>query len=298
MLFDFVTIDFETANNNLSSACSVGLAYVKNNQIVDTDYYLLRPIPLIFDENNIKVNGITLEMVQTALTFDKFWGIIYPKICGNLLIAHNAVFDMSVLKRCLKEHNIDIPAFNYVCSIPISSLCCSKIGVKLIERAAYLGITINEHHNALDDAKVCAELVLKIISQTKAKNINELLDNNDNISVNNLTSLKALRSFDFKKNNSSSSDSNTNFFDKNIIDTDIDQKKRFEKACSSDVTPISIELKENYGVFKGSAKLPYITTLENCTCTDFKRRKKPCKHMYRLALEIGMMDTDIQVERI
>ncbi|WP_410495785.1 exonuclease domain-containing protein [Cellulosilyticum sp. ST5] len=148
MLFDFIAIDFETANNNLSSACSVGLTYVRNNEIIDTDYYLLKPIPFIFNEHNVRINGITPDMVQDALTFDKFWNIVYPKIVGNLLIAHNASFDMSVLRRCLEECNIDIPTLNYACSINISSLCCSNVGAKLTERASHFGIDVKDHHNA------------------------------------------------------------------------------------------------------------------------------------------------------
>lgn len=39
--------------------------------------------------------------------------------------------------------------------------------------------------------------------------------------------------------------------------------------------------------FTGSAPIPYETTQENCTCVDFQRRVLPCKHMYRLATELG-----------
>ncbi|WP_410495784.1 SWIM zinc finger family protein [Cellulosilyticum sp. ST5] len=122
------------------------------------------------------------------------------------------------------------------------------------------------------------------------QNITDLLNNNARINVKKLVDLKALRSFEFRGDNSQSA--NTDFFDLEIINTDADQKKRFEKACSTDVKPVSIESKENYGIFKGSGKAPYMTTLEDCTCTDFKRRKRPCKHMYRLAVELGVINTN------
>ncbi|WP_286952778.1 MULTISPECIES: hypothetical protein [Aminobacterium] len=46
---------------------------------------------------------------------------------------------------------------------------------------------------------------------------------------------------------------------------------------------------------KGSSSTPYITTLTSCTCTDFKRAFKrkhtiPCKHIYCLAHELGIID--------
>lgn len=41
---------------------------------------------------------------------------------------------------------------------------------------------------------------------------------------------------------------------------------------------------------QGSGSEPYVTTLNSCTCSDFKLRKKPCKHIYLLAAESGFMD--------
>ena len=71
--FDFIAIDFETANSSMGSACSMGLAFVLNNEIVDTKYYLIQPPLLEFDISNIEIHGITAEMVKDAPTFDEVW---------------------------------------------------------------------------------------------------------------------------------------------------------------------------------------------------------------------------------
>ena len=43
--------------------------------------------------------------------------------------------------------------------------------------------------------------------------------------------------------------------------------------------------------FSSTSELPYYdTTLSSCTCMDFQERKLPCKHIYRLALELGIID--------
>ena len=42
---DFAAIDFETANNERSSVCSVGLVIVRNGEIVDSFYSLIQPEP-------------------------------------------------------------------------------------------------------------------------------------------------------------------------------------------------------------------------------------------------------------
>lgn len=69
-----------------------------------------------------------------------------------------------------------------------------------------------------------------------------------------------------------------------------DQKKRLESAKSSKAIPDSIDKEHQSGVFAGSGAVPYVTTLDSCTCGDFFRRQLPCKHMYRLAIELGLLD--------
>ena len=76
------------------------------------------------------------------------------------------------------------------------------------------------------------------------------------------------------------------------VHDDPEQIKRKEKAQKSDVTPDKIDHERQFGLFQGSGKEPYETTLDDCTCGDFRRRRKPCKHMYRLALELGCTQGD------
>lgn len=70
-----------------------------------------------------------------------------------------------------------------------------------------------------------------------------------------------------------------------------EQKKRFASALTSKVIPISVDKTSQTGVFNGSGKKPYNTSLSDCTCMDFTRRHLPCKHIYRLAVELGLIDT-------
>ena len=69
-----------------------------------------------------------------------------------------------------------------------------------------------------------------------------------------------------------------------------DQLKRITSAKSAKVTPASIDQETMTGTFPGSGANPYLTTLDSCTCGDFRHRKLPCKHIYRLAIELGMLD--------
>lgn len=68
------------------------------------------------------------------------------------------------------------------------------------------------------------------------------------------------------------------------IDSELDQIKRQKSALKC--KPIEIDHENKCGTFKGSGKSPYHTTLEDCTCRDFTVRNLPCKHIYRLRMEL------------
>lgn len=67
------------------------------------------------------------------------------------------------------------------------------------------------------------------------------------------------------------------------------QNERLKRAQSVACTPIEFNRDDSCGVFSGKNGI-YKTTLNNCTCVDFNRRKLPCKHIYRLAIELGLID--------
>lgn len=71
------------------------------------------------------------------------------------------------------------------------------------------------------------------------------------------------------------------------VHTDKAQQRRIEKAQKARTGVANIDSKSKKGVFFGTGTRPYVTTLEHCTCPDYDRRGLPCKHMYRLAIELG-----------
>lgn len=73
------------------------------------------------------------------------------------------------------------------------------------------------------------------------------------------------------------------------VHSEPDQKKRIVSAKKSENTPLSIDKAAGTATFSGSHGI-YSTTLEMCKCGDFIRRNKPCKHIYRLAIECGLIN--------
>ncbi|AOZ91826.1 3'-5' exonuclease [Paenibacillus crassostreae] len=161
---DFVAIDFETANANRSSACSLGLVEVQDGIITSEQVWLIDP-EQDFDYRNIQIHGITANMVQGMPTFHELWPTIEPLLQGKQVVAHNASFDMSVLRYCLDQTGVDYPTFQYYCTYLLSKKMLQDMSsYKLNVIAAYYGIALN-HHEALDDARACAKILLKLLEQ-------------------------------------------------------------------------------------------------------------------------------------
>jgi DNA polymerase III subunit epsilon len=97
-MMDFVAIDFETANEKRSSACAIGLTTVREGQIVDSFSRLIRPPELRFSFWNSKVHGLTENDVKDSPTFDELWPELLPLLENQIVVAHNASFDISVLR--------------------------------------------------------------------------------------------------------------------------------------------------------------------------------------------------------
>ena len=190
---DFIAIDFETATAKNSSACSLGMVFVKNNNIVDKKYFLIQPPNMRVDSANTKIHGLTAEDLKDAPKFDALWNEISEYFKGNhYLVAHNAQFDMNVLMNCLIEYDLEHPEFDYFCSIPFSTRSCrgKGIGQSLKDRANYFGVSLEEHHNALADAMACAEIILKCIETNRRKSVHTYLSTFPSIPVRAFSDLK------------------------------------------------------------------------------------------------------------
>ncbi|ACA54300.1 DNA polymerase III subunit epsilon [Clostridium botulinum A2B7 92] len=171
---NFVAIDFETANEKRNSPCSIGIVVVKDGEIVEKVHYLIKPKEMRFMPINIGIHGIRPRMVQDELEFDKIWGKIKHYFNNNLVTAHNASFDISVLRNTLKLYNIKMPSFDYICTMKLSKNFYSNIdNVRLNTVNNFLGYKF-KHHDALADAMACSNILLNISKELNSKNINEI----------------------------------------------------------------------------------------------------------------------------
>lgn len=73
------------------------------------------------------------------------------------------------------------------------------------------------------------------------------------------------------------------------IHSDLEQLKRIASSSSLKPSQIQINKEEQSAIIQGSGSSPYEVTLDTCTCFDFESRQLPCKHIYRLASELGLL---------
>lgn len=161
---DFAAIDFETANSERSSVCSVGIVIVKNGVIKDTFYSLVNPEPNYYNYFCTQVHGLTQKDTENAPSFPEVWKLIEPLIDGLPLVAHNARFDSSCLKAVFRTYQMDYP--NYVFYDTLSKSRQVLPGLenhKLPTVAKACGYNLESHHHALADAEACAWIAREIL---------------------------------------------------------------------------------------------------------------------------------------
>lgn len=181
----FIALDFETANPYRYSVCAMGVAIVDGKTILRRQSWLIRPPVLEFDDFNIEIHGITEEDVENEPEFDKRWEEFKPLLEGNLIVAHNASFDMSVLRHVLDRYGIPYPKLDYLCTRVIAHRLWPKlVNYTLPIVSEHLGIHFT-HHKAEEDASASAQILLRACQE---KNIfeSQQLAESLNIKIGNL----------------------------------------------------------------------------------------------------------------
>lgn len=154
----FVALDFETADYQQDSACSIGIVRVEHGQIVQRVYHLIRPPRQMFKFSYI--HGICWKDVANEATFGELWSTISPVIeDAEFIAAHNARFDQGVLYACCDTYGITRPRHEFTCTVKLARRALGIYPTKLSNVCKVLGIPLN-HHHALSDAEACGNIVL------------------------------------------------------------------------------------------------------------------------------------------
>ena len=161
---NFAAIDFETANGCRTSVCSVGIVIVREGEIVDRFYSLIRPPPNYYSSFTTRIHGLTRRDTDGEPTFPEVWEQVELLIEGLPLVAHNKPFDEGCLKAVFAEYGMPYPGYRFYCTLAASRRCLRQLRSHCLDVvAAACGYDLANHHHALADAEACAAIALKIL---------------------------------------------------------------------------------------------------------------------------------------
>lgn len=179
-VLNFVAIDFETMTAERTSACAVGMAKVVNHDIQQKFYSLINPIPDNREHNNSNIHGITPEMVALSPTFAQIFPIMAQFIGNFPIVCHNRGADINILQRCMEYYGLQgINTENNICTYELTKM-------SLEDCCRHYHINMGCHHDALDDAIACAEVLLAYQGDVMADTFHGSID-------------KAIQQFAYKK---------------------------------------------------------------------------------------------------
>ena len=183
MLRDFIAIDFETANNQLSSVCSVGVVMVRAGRVADRFYSLIQPEPNYYTYFCQRVHGLSRDDTDDAPVFSKVWQQIEDRIAGVFFadqqpfdnmtdqiatipfVAHNARFDEGCLKAAFKVYRMDYLDYLFYDTLTAARRLFGRSlpNHQLHTVAAACGYDLEQHHHALADAEACAAIAIYLL---------------------------------------------------------------------------------------------------------------------------------------
>ncbi|WP_140485024.1 3'-5' exonuclease [Flavobacterium sp. GSA192] len=157
----FTAIDFETATS--FHPCSVGIVTVENGIIVDEFVTLIQPPNNLYNPYTIQVHGIYPSDTARAKNFLQVFPEIQKRLQNRVVVAHNESFDRNVLLKSMDYYGLDYGGLNiasrWECTVKIYKAKGIK-PTKLSDCCREMKIQLN-HHEALSDARACAQLYLK-----------------------------------------------------------------------------------------------------------------------------------------
>lgn len=158
----WVAIDFETASRERASACALGIAIIDGAHLVETRSWLIQPPGNYFEPMNTRIHGIDEDQVAQSPEFDEVWPEISEYLDGAVLIAHNAAFDIGVLRGCIERYELaPLSSAGYHCTVTMARKVWPSLPNHRLDCVCgYCGIGL-VHHDAASDAEACARVALR-----------------------------------------------------------------------------------------------------------------------------------------
>ncbi len=163
------SIDFETANHSRVSMCAASVAVFEDGVLVESPYWLVKPPQghgWFLPEWTRDLHGISHVDVRHAPEFSHIADEFLTRLTSaDIVVAHNARFDMEVLRQTLDHFQLPRPAFRYLCTCTLASRVWPELpNHRLNTVAAHIGHEFR-HHHAQDDAVAAGEVMLAMMKR-------------------------------------------------------------------------------------------------------------------------------------
>ena len=158
----YIAFDVETPNRWARRMSAIGISVIEEGQIC-RDFYSLVDPETDFEPFNTWLTGIDEDAVRDAPNFPRLWPQIRPLLEGGILVAHNATFDLGVLKRCLAGYDLQWQkSVPYLCTVQMGRRLLPGGSHKLDALCEHFAIEL-DHHHAGSDASACAQILLRYL---------------------------------------------------------------------------------------------------------------------------------------
>ncbi len=157
---EFVAVDTETNGygGDLCEMTEVGAVLVGGGELHET-YDSLVQIERPLSRGIQRFTGITQGMVDGAPPPAEVLGELADLLEGRVMVAHNARFDVGVLRQAFERAGIDWPKPPVICTVALARRFAPLVRKRgLASLAGSLGIEVEEVHRALPDALTCARV--------------------------------------------------------------------------------------------------------------------------------------------
>ena len=171
-----VALDFETATMARASACSLGIVWIEDGRVTHRAYRLIRPrcAPRAWCFGYI--HGLYPEDVAEAAEFPEIWDELLPHLDGALVLAHNASFDLNVLRESIVLYGLETPAMRCLCTLVAARRVWTDMtSFRLPLVAERVGFAF-DHHHALEDAEASALIGLGALARCGVADFDELAE--------------------------------------------------------------------------------------------------------------------------
>lgn len=170
---NFVALDVETANQDWASICQIGVVKIIDGVPAESESWLCQPpeSASAFDPVNVGIHGITAADVADAPAFAERVPALQDFVGELPILAHNAQFDATALRRASQASKVAVAETPFGCSLALSRHSDVRdlklANHKLPTVAEALGVELSKHHDALADAKAAAGIVVALARRAR-----------------------------------------------------------------------------------------------------------------------------------